>query len=170
MISIEPLSAHLAAHFKTVRLTALKDAPTAFGSTYQKESQTPDQDWLKRASTWNSGRSVCYIAMDEDAACGIVAGKCDDNRAQQAWLMSMWVAPAYRRTGLGARLVNAVEQWARNQGVTELRLMAVSTNVGAMRFYERCGFAMTGRTEPYPNDPALFEYEMAKSLADASTH
>jgi GNAT superfamily N-acetyltransferase len=167
MISIEPLTAHLAAHFKTVRLTALQDAPTAFGSTFAKESQLSNEDWLRRASTWNSGRSVCFIAMDEGAACGIVAGKCDDSRPRQAWLMSMWVASTHRRTGLGSRLVSAVELWARNQGITELRLMAVCTNSTAMRFYERCGFAKTGRTEPYPNDPALFEYEMARPLCDS---
>ena len=166
MVAIEPLSPRLAAHFKTVRLSALQDAPAAFGSTYSKESQLSDEDWLRRVSIWNSARSVCYIAMDEGAACGIAAGKCDDNNPQQTWLMSMWVAPAHRRTRLGARLVHAVELWARNQGVIELRLMAVSTNSAAMNFYERCGFAKTGRTEPYPNDPALFEYEMAKSLVN----
>jgi hypothetical protein len=45
-----------------------------------------------------------------------------------------------------------------------LLLMVTSKNSTAIRFYEQCGFAMTGNTGPYPNDPALFEYEMAKSL------
>ena len=31
----------------------------------------------------------------------------------------------------------------------------------AIHFYERLGFALTGRTEPYPNDPSLKELEMA---------
>jgi hypothetical protein len=37
-------------------------------------------------------------------------------------------------------------------------------NEGAILFYERLGFAMTGRTEPYTNDVAMIEYEMAKSI------
>jgi ribosomal protein S18 acetylase RimI-like enzyme len=42
--------------------------------------------------------------------------------------------------------------------------MVTSANHAAIAFYQRLGFAMTGRTETYPNDPALFEHEMAKML------
>lgn len=164
MISIEALSPGLVGFFKTTRLTALQDTPTAFGSTFAKESQLSDEDWLRRVETWSSGRSVCYLAMDEGAACGIVAGKCDENNRQRADVLSMWVAPAYRRTGLGMRLISSVELWARNLNLYELRLMVTSKNAAAMRFYERCGFTFTGKTRPYPNDPAIFEYEMTKLL------
>jgi ribosomal protein S18 acetylase RimI-like enzyme len=43
-------------------------------------------------------------------------------------------------------------------------LTVTSNNGTAMRFYEGLGFARTGRTEPYPNDPALFEHEMERSI------
>ena len=46
------------------------------------------------------------------------------------------------------------------RGIDELILTVTSVNNGAIRFYERLGFRMTGRTEPYPNDPAIFEHEM----------
>jgi ribosomal protein S18 acetylase RimI-like enzyme len=164
MITLEQLSSHLVNHLKTVRLRALHDAPTAFGSTFLKESQLSDEDWLKRVSTWNSDRSVCYIAMDNDAPCGIIAGKFDDNDPQRAEVVSMWVSPAHRRTGLAATLMNAVQWWAQNQGLGELRLMVTNKNAAAIRFYEKCDFAPTGVTGPYPNDPALFEVEMAKPL------
>lgn len=169
MISIEPLSPELLEPFKTARLTALQDTPMAFGSTFAKESQLSNEDWLRRATTWNSGRSACFIALDERIPCGIVACKCEEsagNGSLKAHLLSMWVAPGYRRTGLGARLVSAVEQWARDAGVRNLHLMVTSKNFAAMRFYERCGFAFTGKTEPYPNDPAIYEREMAKPLRD----
>jgi ribosomal protein S18 acetylase RimI-like enzyme len=42
--------------------------------------------------------------------------------------------------------------------------MVVCVNETAISFYKRMGFVMTGRTEPYPNDPALIEYEMTHSL------
>ena len=166
MISLEPISAQLVGHFRAARLAALEDTPTAFGSTLAKESQLSEQDWLQRVYTWNGSLSVCYIAMDEASPCGIAAGKCDDKAPQRAYLLSMWVAPAYRRSGLGTRLVNAVEEWVQNLGVRELRLRVTSKNSAAIRFYEGCGFVMTGETGPYLNDPALFEYEMAKSLGD----
>lgn len=167
MISIEPLSPRIAAQFKAVRLRALADSPAAFGSTFEQESQLSEADWERRVTTWNSGRSVCYIAIEGGSPCGMAAGKCEDGQPQRAWLLSMWVASAHRRSGLGVRLVHAVEQWARALGVNELLLMVTSSNSAGIGFYERCGFLLTGNTAPYPNDPALFEYEMAKSLRDA---
>jgi ribosomal protein S18 acetylase RimI-like enzyme len=41
----------------------------------------------------------------------------------------------------------------------------VSNNEPAILFYQRLGFARTGRTEPYPNDPALIEYEMSRAIS-----
>ena len=171
MIEIKPLSLELLEPFKTARLNALQDTPSAFGSTYAKESQLSEEDWLRRATTWNSGRSACFLAMDEDISCGIVACKWDEpdeNGPGKAHLLSMWVAPGYRRTGLGGRLVSAVEQWACAAGVRDLHLMVTSRNFAAMRFYEKRGFAFTGKTAPYPNDPKLFEREMAKSLHEST--
>lgn len=164
MITIEPVSSRLVRDFRKVRLSALQDTPLAFGSTFSEESRLSDEDWLNRVSTWNSDRTVCYIAMDEGAPCGIIAGKCDEHVPQRAYVLSMWVAPTHRRTGLGTRLVNAVQLWAHNLEVHELCLMVTNRNSTAINFYEECGFTFTGRTEPYPNDPALFEYEMVKSL------
>jgi ribosomal protein S18 acetylase RimI-like enzyme len=49
-------------------------------------------------------------------------------------------------------------------GARALQLMVTSNNEPATRFYERLGFTRTGRTEPYPNDPVVIEYEMARPI------
>jgi ribosomal protein S18 acetylase RimI-like enzyme len=46
----------------------------------------------------------------------------------------------------------------------ELKLMVTSVNDNAIRFYERLGFRMSGKTGAYPNDPAIAEYEMLLPL------
>jgi len=74
----------------------------------------------------------------------------------------MWVAPPQRRSGIGRRLVQAVDSWAHLRGACELRLLVTSVNESARGFYERLGFKFTGRTEPYPNDPAIIEHEMSR--------
>jgi ribosomal protein S18 acetylase RimI-like enzyme len=43
-------------------------------------------------------------------------------------------------------------------------LHVTSNNSTAQNFYQKCGFTRTGITQPYQNDPALFEYEMAKAI------
>jgi ribosomal protein S18 acetylase RimI-like enzyme len=61
-------------------------------------------------------------------------------------------------------LVNEVLDWARLRSARTSRLMVTSTNEPAILFYQRLGFARTGRTGPYPNDPALIEYEMSRPI------
>jgi GNAT superfamily N-acetyltransferase len=164
MPTLEPLTLPLVEQYKSVRLRALQDTPVAFGSTFAKESSLSDGDWIKRVDTWNGPGGVCYLGMDNGEPCGIIAGYFDENVPLRAWVASMWVAPTHRRTGLGTMLMDAVRSWAHTLGAAELFLMVTSNNSPAMRFYERCGFKFTGTTGPYPNDPALSEYEMAISL------
>jgi ribosomal protein S18 acetylase RimI-like enzyme len=164
MVTIEQLSPGLAVQLKRVRLTALRDTPSAFSSTYARESQRSNEDWLKLASAWNSSQAVFYIAMDKGGPCGMIAGKFDESVPHRAWVLSMWVAPAHRRSGLGARLMDEIERWAQGLAICELHLHVTSNNSTAQNFYEKCGFARTGIMQPYENDPALFEYEMAKTV------
>lgn len=46
-----------------------------------------------------------------------------------------------------------------------LCLMVTSNNDRAMQFYQNLGFALTGRSETYRNDPALLDFEMHRSLS-----
>jgi ribosomal protein S18 acetylase RimI-like enzyme len=166
MLTLEPLSPRLATHLKTVRLRALQDTPSAFSSTYAQESPLSEAEWLQRAAKWNNGSgSVCFLAMDEGAPCGIIACYFDDHDPPRPNVVSMWVAPEQRKTGLGSRLMNEVQRWAQSRGAAELRLMVTSNNARAISFYERCGFFFTGTNGPYANDPALLECEMVKPLS-----
>jgi len=76
----------------------------------------------------------------------------------------MWTAPAHRQRGIGGLLVNGILGWAGPRGVRTLQLMVTSNNEPAILFYQRLGFTRTGRTEPYPNDPAVIEYEMSRPI------
>jgi hypothetical protein len=64
MPALERITPTHALDIKAVRLMALRDSPSAFGSTYAKESQFSDADWLKRAANWSNDRSVGYLAME----------------------------------------------------------------------------------------------------------
>lgn len=164
MITLEPISPLRTGIFKSVRLRALQDSPLAFGSTYAKESALSDSDWEGRAVKWNNGRSAGFVAMDGQTPCGLVAVLLDEQEKTHAQLVSMWVAPTHRRLGTGQLLVSKVISWCIEKRVNLLKLSVTSNNDVATRFYERLGFARTGRTEPYPNDPALLEYEMSRPL------
>jgi ribosomal protein S18 acetylase RimI-like enzyme len=165
MIVIEPITLGNLTAFKETRLRALKDTPSAFGSTYARESQLTDEEWRSRALRWNGERGIGLLAVDNGVACGIAGCFLDPDNPRGAQLISMWTAPSHRKLGVGRLLVDSVAMWASSRGATTLQLLVTSSNESAMIFYERLGFNRTGRTEPYPNDPALVEYEMARPLS-----
>jgi len=160
-----PIAPTNAMQFKAVRLAALQDSPTAFGSTYAKEAQLSEADWLDRSKKWNGDKAIGYLAMDSRSPCGIVAAFIDEHAPGKAHVVSMWVGPMHRRSGVGRSLIDAVVMWACAKSVSALHLMVTSCNDGAIEFYKRNGFAMTGKTEPYPNSPSLFEYEMSRPIS-----
>jgi ribosomal protein S18 acetylase RimI-like enzyme len=68
------------------------------------------------------------------------------------------------RKGIGRMLVETVVTWARSQNAQVLLLLVTSNNHKAINFYQRLGFSLTGKTEPYRNDPSLLNYEMHLSI------
>jgi len=179
MPTLERISPDNVAAFRMVRLQALKEDPTSFGSTYAKESELTEAEWLKRAARWSGEKSVGYLAMnqempdqemsDQGMPCGIVASYLDEEDPHRAHVVSMWVSPTHRRSGLGTLLIDAIQVWAMARGVSELQLMVTNINHGAIQFYKRLGFTMNGVTAPYPNDASLFEHQMIKSLRAVSS-
>jgi len=163
-IAIEAITPGNTLLFKAVRLRALQDAPHAFGSTYAKESQLTDSDWIKRVERWNGENGAGFLAMDQDSACGIAGSFLDQNDPTRAHLISMWTAPTHRQRGIGRLLVNHILNWARGRNARILQLMVTSNNEPEIRFYQRLGFTRTGRTEPYPNDPTVIEHELSQPI------
>ncbi len=144
--------------YREVRLAALADAPGAFGTTLHEASRRTQAEWeaclLDR---------VNFVAFDGARPMGLVSGV-DTSEPGRAELISMWVAPTHRRRAVGERLVREVVAWARAQGYRRLTLTVVDDNDAARVLYERMGFAPTGATLPYPNDPARWEIELTLPL------
>jgi GNAT superfamily N-acetyltransferase len=61
--------------------------------------------------------------------------------APRAHLISMHVIGAWRGQRVGAQLVEDFKSWAKEKGAVQLRVTAYTANTGAIRFYQRHGFA-----------------------------
>ena len=72
---------------------------------------------------------------------------------QFAELESVVVAANARRAGIGRTLCNAVLDWSRQQGATEVILEVRSASAGAIALYTRLGFTQTGLRPGYYRDP-----------------
>jgi ribosomal protein S18 acetylase RimI-like enzyme len=158
LVRIDGKSADL---FRKIRLAALKTDPRAFSSTYEREAQFTEDEWRQRASL--DGRDkVGFFVTKAGEPCGLVACFRSEADRSRASVISMWVAPEERRCGLASMLLEAVRAWAESQGIAMLHLFVTSENRAAMALYRQAGFKETGRSEPYPNDPKMVEFEMER--------
>lgn len=146
---------------RDVRLAALREAPSAFGSTYAREAPFTGEQWRGRLSS----RSVTFFAFAEQLAAEEPAGLAgvyeEDDVAD---LVSMWVRPTARGLGVGEALVMAAADWAKVRDHDTLYLWVTEANPAARRLYERCGFMPTGERQPLPSDPSLQEIRMRRGL------
>lgn len=134
---------------RDIRLQALLDAPDAYGSTYAHESTFDETRWRERCS------SPHFVAIHDGEPVGLVAGMTLTNPETRD-LVSMWVRPDFRGTGLAADLVRAVIAWAVDEKAQALVLRVNDGNDRAWRLYEKLGFINTGDRRPC-GDLAVFD-------------
>ena len=125
---------------RALRLQALTESPSAFGSTYERELARTTEGWQR----WLSP-GVTFILEAGGDPCGLVAGSRDPQDSSVVHLMAMWVHPRLRGTGAADMLVSSVKTWAAQVGATQVRLQVVAGNTQARRCYQRAGFRTTGR-------------------------
>ena len=145
---------------RDVRLSALAEAPSAFGSTYAREAAFGEPQWRGRIND----RSVTFFAHVDPAVpapVGLAGVYVEDGVAD---LVSMWVSPPARGLRVGEALVEAAASWAAARDFGALFLWVTESNAAARRLYERCAFTATGEHAPLPSDPAITEIRMSRTL------
>ncbi|MEP6711478.1 MAG: GNAT family N-acetyltransferase [Ferruginibacter sp.] len=60
---------------------------------------------------------------------------------QHAYLGFMYTLPQYRGKGINNMIIEVLKTWSLAQGITELRLDVYDGNAGAIKAYEKAGFA-----------------------------
>lgn len=150
---------------RLVRLAALAESPSAFGSTYAGESSLTTEDWTRRARAGSDGADrATFFAVAGDDIVGMAGGYRPEPASALVELVSMWTHPTVRRTGIGRLLVNAVIDWARACGAREVQLWVTRGNTSAEILYRAMGFAETGDYQPLPSDPCQNEIRMTVTL------
>jgi ribosomal protein S18 acetylase RimI-like enzyme len=134
---------------RDLRLAALADAPDAFASTVSRETGQAEASWRARiaARPW-------FLAWHHDQPAGLVAMFPEPTepagQTTPDWhLVSMWVRPEARGTGVAGRLVTAVLAHATAAGAAQVTLWVAISNDRARAFYQRMGFVPTGRRQMY---------------------
>ncbi len=91
-------------------------------------------------------RRLVLVAEEAGAVIGMVTVQLVISTAEggEAGLLEdLVVDAAHRGAGVGRRLVEAAEAWARARGATRLQLLADSGNAPALAFYARVSWTRT---------------------------
>lgn len=110
-----------------------------------------DADWPRTADPGRFEAAIAdpdrlvLVAELNGVVVGSLTGHLQDGWAMRpvrsAELVSMYVRPEHRRGQVGARLTEQFLAWAKQGGAAVAAVTAYDTNAGALRFYERNGFA-----------------------------
>lgn len=123
--------------WRAARLEALRESPAAFGSQLTDWIEASEERWRERLSVAGAHD---LLAFDGEHVVGMVSGMPVADDPARAELISMWVAPAARGTGLAADLIDRIIDWATEGGASVLDLSVMPDNPTARRAYERAGF------------------------------
>jgi GNAT superfamily N-acetyltransferase len=137
---------------RDLRLRALGDAPSAFGSRLEEEVDQPESFWRERLG---GDVAATFLALDGEQEVGLVRIFLPPEDPDRAHLVSMWVERHARGRGVGRRLIETAVEWARGRRASSVDLWVTETNTPASRLYGSCGFAPSGHRRPLPSDPSL---------------
>lgn len=144
-----------AAPADAARLAAIGQATftEAFGHLYPAEDL---QAFLGEAHTEARARAdladpakAAWLVEAEGGTLGYaLAGPCDlphpEVAAGDGELKRLYLLKAAQSGGVGARLIRAVIDWLERDGPRTVWLGVWEENLGAQRFYRRCGFTEVG--------------------------
>jgi ribosomal protein S18 acetylase RimI-like enzyme len=161
VIDIRELTAEDWPIWRELRLAALAEAPSAFGSRLVDWQHAPEIRWRERLSIPGSYNLVANL---DGRPAGMASGISAEDDPDAIELISMWVSPAARGQQVGDRLVTAVVDRARDRGASRVVLAVAADNPAATALYHRNGFQDTDEPPRPMPDGARCELVMVKPL------
>ena len=145
---IRRLSPADASEFRRLRLKALKESRTAFGSSYSEEIKQPLVSFRKRLEV--SADNWVFGSLKGKNLIGVLRLVREEGKKERhkASIYGMYVAPSERRRGIARKLLEkAMETAKKLKGIRQIRIAVVTSNTAAIALYEKAGFAEYGKEE-----------------------
>jgi len=132
--------------------------PAELTTTVEDEQQAIAQDQ-------EYSGNLCLVAEIEGEIVGMIRAESGIYRRTRhfADVDSMWVDANWRGRGVAKLLITTLLNWAKQHPVLEkLGLFVLSTNIRAIKFYEKHGFVIEGQ---YPRDMKFDENRYVDTVA-----
>jgi ribosomal protein S18 acetylase RimI-like enzyme len=104
---------------------------------------TTVEGWLTESIDQHDQKTIVFIVEDEQGerlGFATVSHNTHFTGQPQAYIGELAASENAESRGVGTALVEACEQWAREQGYTLLTLTTGAANTRALRFYRHLGF------------------------------
>ena len=139
-IEIKILSIDELDDFRTIRLSALKQSPKMFGSTYAVEIEKPLSFFENCLSN-----STVFGAYHQNKIVGLatLTQEIGAKFSHKAHLSSVFIEPAFQQKGIASVLLRSVIQYSQ-QHVEQILLTVANDNKPALILYEKLGFQSYG--------------------------
>lgn len=123
------------------------------GKLYEIEKQCFGQEAFTK-------QQLAYLLTDYNAIglaaringeiAGFAIARVDIGRsASFGHILTVDIAPAYRRKGIAQKLLHEVEAIFREKGIKECRLEVREDNIAALNLYQKLGYKKIGNLEKY---------------------
>jgi len=136
-----------------IRKATIKDIEAMTGLLYQlfsiEEDFTFDEVKQKRGLELvvsNTESAIAFVAEIDGKVIGMLTAQTNISTAEgsiSAVLEDMVIEKSFRGKGIGKKLMQAMEDWAREKGIKRLQLLADKTNSPALAFYNKLGWDQT---------------------------
>ena len=134
---------------RLVRIRSSMDADfpayLALFTAYEEEiglNPAGSREKLLRRVDREGAQDLHALLLAEETPAGFVHAHPE---AQAGWIYSFYVAPAFRRRGLGRSLAAHGEAWLWTAGA---RAVLLTTEKAAAGFWKKAGYTPTGRMDP----------------------
>ena len=99
--------------------------------------------WVSAAVDDVQAERPVWVAVIDQVVVGFVAASVSDHWSgeRDGYIGELVTDDRWQRHGVGHRLVEEVERWARSRGLRRIRLETGAANGAARAFYDRLGFA-----------------------------
>jgi len=127
--------------WKDIRLESLKNAPTAYISSFEEVEEQPDiffQTRVEKTKIYGAfinGQLVSTIGFSIDARL---------KEQHRGHISGMYTRPEFCQKGIGSKLLKAVITDASNI-VLQIHLSCVADNQSAIHLYQKYGFEIYGK-------------------------
>lgn len=150
--------------FRPAELADVDTIVTLVNSAYRGDSSR--QGWTTEADLLDGQRTdadeIRSLILDKNSL--ILLGWCQgqlissvhlqNTQERAAYLGMLTVRPGLQGAGLGRRVMEAAEDFARRTwGARRMRMTVIDRRHELIAYYERRGYRRTGESIPFPDDP-----------------